>query len=878
MGAMILVARRARRDAGLLLTLLALVVFATILAVAIPRLVVDTIDAGAREEVATVGSRADAIVVTAVGKSTPARPAVTADAAISLERDIPGRLPPGLAKVVDSSTLTVLSPELIVKTDLDVDTAAMKLGMLTPGFAEQLRLVRGELPGPVVEGEPIGVVVADGSGLDVGSVLQPNERLGRESITFVVTGIIEPVGAASARPWLDLPSLWRPVMASTRGTTSLDVTVMTSPAGMEASYSLFAEAIRSTIRLGYDPDEFSSGLIDVVTDELGHLAVDAYPIKGNTAGPVAVRSDFKDALSSFEAKARGAVAQMSIMIAGVLGVCLVVVLLLSRLLVLRRAAELALERARGASVLSIGVRAAVESVIVAVVAVAAGLAIIGAPADPIPVVVLGVATLLALPVQAVMLAAGTWSRRRVHADRYERSDAEKRRAAVRIAAEFVVVALAVASLVAIRSRGLLQSRTDGVDPLLAAAPLLLAAALALVVLRVHPIVVRLVARAARRSRGVLGILGAVQAARSLAVLPLLALTLAIGLVVTAGMLVETVRTGQIAASWQRVGADVRVDGPQELDAATRAAAAPGVTAASLQLARGAVEAKVDLTTVIAVTIAVDENYGDVLSLLPDAPKDLGVLDLLTPSSDTAPLPLLVSPELADRLPLGPATIDFGDDLIDAEVVGILPGGPEGYRNDPFIFADLSGVIARSSEALVPDTLLIMGPGAAAAAPDGEVLVRTEWLADRQQQALVVGVQQSMLVAAGAVALLAVLALVAGVQSGSRARGRSLSLLRTLGLRARLGWWLALAELAPVVVASLVGGILAGIVIVLACTPSLGLTVLAGGLASPAPSIAPWVVLAVAGGAVLLLALAVLTEVVAHRRDRLSEVLRVGESA
>jgi len=135
----------------------------------------------------------------------------------------------------------------------------------------------------------------------------------------------------------------------------------------------------------------------------------------------------------------------------------------------------------------------------------------------------------------------------------------------------------------------------------------------------------------------------------------------------------------------------------------------------------------------------------------------------------------------------------------------------------------------------------------------------------------------MILATVAIALFALVALVASVLTGTRDRARSLALLRTLGLRARLGWWLVFAEVGPVVLASLVGGIAAGIAIVTVLGPVLGLGSLAGGVGQPAPSLSPVVILGGAVAALSLLALATLVEYLAHRRDRLGDVLRVGDT-
>jgi putative ABC transport system permease protein len=185
------------------------------------------------------------------------------------------------------------------------------------------------------------------------------------------------------------------------------------------------------------------------------------------------------------------------------------------------------------------------------------------------------------------------------------------------------------------------------------------------------------------------------------------------------------------------------------------------------------------------------------------------------------------------------------------------------------------------EEFEPDSILVMGAGtdaAVAALPDeDEVLTRSTWLAERRDLALIAGVESAMLFAVVAVGLLSIVALVATVVAGARARGRALSLLRTLGMSPRLGWWLALAELAPLVLAAVIGGIVAGITVVLALAPSIGLDVLAGGTQVPDASFSPTVFIGLAGAALLLLLLGTLADVLVHRRDKLSEVLRVGET-
>jgi putative ABC transport system permease protein len=157
-----------------------------------------------------------------------------------------------------------------------------------------------------------------------------------------------------------------------------------------------------------------------------------------------------------------------------------------------------------------------------------------------------------------------------------------------------------------------------------------------------------------------------------------------------------------------------------------------------------------------------------------------------------------------------------------------------------------------------------------------VYSRASWLADRHDRALVAGVRDLMIASTGSVALLALIALIASVLASSRRRGRTLALLRTLGMNRRLGWWLALSELGPVVLASVLGGSVAGVLAVVVLVPSFGLESLTGGIGSPDLSLSPAVLVAVAAAAVVVAGLATLVEVAVHRRDKLSSVLRVGE--
>src|SRR5665647_594082 len=217
--------------------------------------------------------------------------------------------------------------------------------------------------------------------------------------------------------------------------------------------------------------------------------------------------------------ASAARAQMSVVIAGVVGVTAVVMVLLSRLLVIRRSAVIALERARGASVPAIALRLAAESVPIAALGGAAGIAaaawvVPGALNDLLPVGVVVTVAVLAAPVQGAWLARRAWTGRREPANRQDRAQLAKRRTVRRLVLESGALVLALAAAFALRTRGLLQVTTEGTDPFLAAAPLLLAIAITVLLLRVYPWPIRVVGVLGRRTRGVLGLLGAARCART----------------------------------------------------------------------------------------------------------------------------------------------------------------------------------------------------------------------------------------------------------------------------------------------------------------------------------------------------------------------------
>lgn len=907
---MILVSQRARRDLGFLIGWIALVAVTLLLAIGAPVMVASAVDRGARDAVAAAGNRADLLVTAAVGLPNGSDPVIPPDGMISLADSVPRHLPPGLRASYRDSVLSVIGPEaavLSVGGVRPVDSTDVRMAMLTREQVMAMDVVAGKVPDDAgaAATDPIDVIVgrsaAELAGLSVGSLLQlppPAFRDSRATAGMVrVAAIVDrrdPTSTRDAELWSDLPGLWTPtVTRSDTGTTSIGLTVLATPAGIGRAGEVYAAPFAGTVRIRLDPGSFTSGRLSQVTDEVTALEANSDSLSFTYAAAIGARSEFPQALAGFPPRARAAIAQMSLMIAGVLGVAAIVVLMISRTFVVRRAGELALERARGASLPSIALRATAESLVAAVAAGAIGigfasLLIPDAAREPLLAILVLAIAVAAPPVNAILLTRPQWAGRREPANRRDRHELHRKVTTRRYVIEGALVVLAAAALFSIRTRGLLQTRTDGIDPLLSVAPLLLAGVVTIVLLRLYPVIIGAIASGARRSRGAAGVLGAMQLRRSLAALPLLALTLAAALAVGGGLLIETVSTGQDRASWQRVGGDARVDAVLSDGQVSTVASSSGIAAAASLHA----EREVSITAVQALptvtVLAVDHRYPDFVTHLPataggvSASGVAALRELAATVSPDQPLPVIVDQKLARLIGQGTFSMRFGYDTVPIRVAGTFEGGPTGYRSAPFLYVDLAALQARVTTPITATTLLIIGPGAASVAsslglPSADVLTRAAWIAGVQNNPLNSGVTSVMLLSSVALAVLAIMALVAMVLASSTARTRSLAVLRTLGMRSRWGWWLAFTELAPVVVAAVIGGTVSGIGMVLLIAPSLGLSHLTGGPTDPEPRVSGPVIIAAALAAMAVLGIAMLVEVVAHRRDRLNDLLRVGET-
>ena len=141
-----------------------------------------------------------------------------------------------------------------------------------------------------------------------------------------------------------------------------------------------------------------------------------------------------------------------------------------------------------------------------------------------------------------------------------------RRSVRRLVAEATVLIAIIGAVAALRLRG--AATASGPDPYVSSAPVLVAVAAGLIAARVYPLPLRGLARLTAPRRSAVGFLGITRAARGrpAALLPALALVVALAVIALGGTLRAAVSRGQVAASWQQTGADavIRTKGSQQV--------------------------------------------------------------------------------------------------------------------------------------------------------------------------------------------------------------------------------------------------------------------------------------------------------------------------
>ncbi len=274
-------------------------------------------------------------------------------------------------------------------------------------------------------------------------------------------------------------------------------------------------------------------------------------IGDQTTGSLLVTDSLTPLLIAFTAQDHQARALATYAVDALAAVALATVAVAVRLLLRRRQPQLRLQRARGASTTRLVLlRCAVAWPVVVLAAllgwaVGRALAPTGASGSPqpLPAALATAAVLLTVPLM-------TWlAVREPHRPGRLRRTRRKTAVGRRVVLELTVLLATAAGVVALRSQG-----PDGI---LGAVPVLVALSVVLLLLRVYPLVLRLVLRQARRGRGTVGFIGAARAAHDAPAtgLALFVLVLTLGTAVFGGLVQRTIGDGLATGAAWTSGAD-----------------------------------------------------------------------------------------------------------------------------------------------------------------------------------------------------------------------------------------------------------------------------------------------------------------------------------
>jgi putative ABC transport system permease protein len=761
--------------------------------------------------------------------------------------------------------------------------------------------------------------VRAGSRLTLEFAKTPEAQSAPPRTRLLVSGVYRTTAATddfwSGRETLDQPSRYPAehsagTVLAVRGLVGLDAADLLAHAGVggprvtwqlhaDLSGAALDQARALTGPLSHYSADLSEALClgnDPVTGELGCYVDD------QATESLLVTDALTPLLADFTAQDQQARELATFAVDAPAAVALATVTVAVRLLLRRRQAHLRLQRARGASTARLVLlRCAVTWPVVLIAALlgwAAGeaLAPTGTSGSPRPVTAALAATVVALTVPLLTWLAVREPRRPGRLRRSRRSTAVGRR----VVLELTVLVTTAAGVVALRSQG-----SDGI---LGAVPALVALTVVLVLLRIHPLVLRPVLRRARRGRGTVGFIGAARAAHDAPAtgLALFVLVLTLGTAVFGGLVHRTIDDGLATGAAWTAGADASATAAGTMDSA------PGTSATGLRTALQHLHT-LDLAgqadgAVISPVAVITVDPRQLAAVAPKSPLAGALLSrLATPTGNRAgtntELPSILSPGLRARERTGGFTttvVPDGQPPVDLtfKPVGTLTAAE---LRDPLL-GPVTGQIpagtpmlitTAGAEQLIPrqasgsTVLLLKGDGPATTAPAAlraaaaralgplaRIRVRSETLSTLRTDGLTQGLGTLYTTSSILAALSGLLALLLELTLTAHERSRTTSFLRTLGLGGGETGALHFLQLLPLAVASAVGGTLLGLLEPRLLAPTLDLRQFTGGPAQPALHTDYSLTIALVAAVTTLILTAAATETFLARRRGLGAVLRL----
>jgi putative ABC transport system permease protein len=503
---------------------------------------------------------------------------------------------------------------------------------------------------------------------------------------------------------------------------------------------------------------------------------------------------------------------------------------------------MSLARSRGASGRQVVVPAVVEGLLIAVpgAVIAAVLAIALVPAGTVSPSVIAAAAVVAISVVVIASTVVSIARSR-GPDQRDGDRVVGRVSGRRLVFEGLIVVLAIGGAYLLRQRGLAAvgsaGAVEGFDPLIAAVPVLIGVAAGIVVVRLYPLALRLVASIARRGRGLVIVLASRRAteggASSAVLLVLLATATVAAFAATA---LDSLDTGADVAAWQSVGGSYRLQAPTgpvptDLDAM----ALPGATVAA-----GVFEGSVPAGPAGPQVLFALADAGPMAEALAGTPADpMFPAGFTTPGS--GPIPAIISTSLAEA----PRGVKLGDEFTSSiegyalqyKVVEVRDGFAGLPRDRSWVIASREWFQGQAPDSrVVPIWEIVSAPSTPPDAMRAAVTAMSPTVGTTSQQEeatalrtapVTEAVRGLILAAALVTAGYAALGVAAALALSGIARTVEVARLRTLGLTGRQAVALAIAEHGPSTLTGFVIGGLLGVALFQVLRSALGLGGLVG---------------------------------------------------
>jgi putative ABC transport system permease protein len=718
----------------------------------------------------------------------------------------------------------------------------------------QVRLLSGHLPvatpvpGPAAgPGKPGGeqpaatlqVVMtrqtAATFGLHAGSeFVMPGSELASTGVvtpvTVLVTGIVAPVDPSSSFWGID-PGVLAADLQFQGTAPYWAAGVMVGPAEADELQSYFgARDPRLEWVFPLDVSSLDGQQVQPLSDALDKIGT-ATPALPGPLAPVAATltasSGMLFSLNLFIATAQSVDTLLWLLYVSLTVAGLAVLLLAARMVAMRRSAEITVIRARGGSLPQIAIGTGRDAALLCVpaavsAAVLAILVVPGAGSGPgagsaggwwPPIAVVAVAVL-----GPAFFAA--WQHRLRRRTAFSRVP----RGGTRLVIEAALVAASVAGIVVFREQGVQAG--SGVNLYASSAPILVAVPAVIAVLRLYPLVLRGLLRAAARSSRAPAFLGLARASRTAGLtpaLPAIALVLALTVAAFAGMVRDAVINGEVAASWRTAGADATVTAAYTAQrftispsAARAVAAVPGVTRAAEVMNEFWTTTAGSQVDVLAVDPA---SYAELVARTPGFPQVPAGL-LATPGQAGAPQPVLVSPQAAALLwapgqGSGAVTLSTRQASLQpvrVRVAGVIASTPALPAGGAFVIMPLAAVkSAITPPEPVPVNEMLLAGGSIDQArltavlrhalPDATAAFRSDVLSALTSGPLQHGAFTLFSLAVVVAAILGLAVMLLELALGAAEREATLARLATMGLGEGQRAWVVALEVLPAVIAA-----------------------------------------------------------------------------